>query len=277
MVYGKERVGEQSLEQWFAPLTGALTAFSGGIDSTLVLFLSRRYLGRQKAIGVISKSESLKDSDYRLAVKFCTENDIRLETVYTKELSDPRYNTNPANRCFHCKTHLYRTLEIMRIQFPGYTLLNGTNMDDFSDYRPGLQAAKNHGVRSPLAELGIDKTQIRVLAKKYDIPLWDKPASPCLSSRIPYGSRVTAKKLDQIQKMEELLVHHGFPESRARHHGTMCVLEVPREQIGRLQKLIPILALETRALGFIGISVDPEGLVSGKLNRILHAHGPFQH
>lgn len=260
---------EKPLREWFRPLSGTLTAFSGGIDSALVLFLSRKFLGPERAIGVISNSESLKDRDYSLALGFAKKNDIRLKTIHTAELEDPNYNSNPSNRCFHCKTHLYTALDTMRSKFPGYTVLNGTNKDDFSDYRPGLKAAEAHGVRSPLAELGLDKAQVRRLAKKYGIPFWNKPASPCLSSRIPYGSRVTADKLAQIQAVEELLGKYGFEEVRARHLDSVCSLEVPLAAVTRLQGLLPQLEPEIRNLGFAHVNVDSEGLVSGKLNRML--------
>ena len=155
------------IKEWFEKFEGTIIAFSGGIDSALVLFLSRKFLGKERTIGVISNSESLKDKDYQLALDFAEKNDIYLETIYTQELADSNYNSNPSNRCYFCKTHLYDAIDEVKKKYPGYTVLNGTNKDDFGDYRPGMQAADENGVRSPLADLGIGKSEIRKLAKQF--------------------------------------------------------------------------------------------------------------
>lgn len=256
-------------KKWFEQFSGALVAFSGGIDSALVLFLSRKYLGKRNAIGVIANSESLKSSDYQLALDFAQKNDIILETVYTSELSDHNYNTNPSNRCYFCKTHLYTTMETTKKKFPTFTVMNGTNKDDFSDYRPGLKAAEENRVRSPLAELDISKKEVRELAKYFGIPFWDKPASPCLSSRIPYGSEVTKLKLQQIEKAEAILNEAGFSDVRVRHYGLMCKVEVPMNQLQKLSECLSELEPKIKALGFSECQIDNEGLISGKLNRLI--------
>ncbi|MEM9141530.1 MAG: ATP-dependent sacrificial sulfur transferase LarE [Bacteroidota bacterium] len=259
-----------AIRRHFQQYQGTITAFSGGIDSTLVLFLSRRFLGREKAIGVISNSASLKEKEYRFAVDFCLENDIILETIATPELNDPDYTSNPANRCYFCKTHLYRLLAQVRKRYPDYTLLNGTNKDDFSDYRPGLQAADEYGIVSPLALLGCTKAEVRRLAKHLGIPIWKKPASPCLSSRIPYGNVVTSHKLKQIEQAENLLNHYGFNEVRVRHYGETCSLEVPLTEIAQLRQKFETLRPFLKKIGFKACSISEEGLVSGKLNRDLN-------
>ncbi len=169
-------------------------AFSGGIDSTLVLFLARKFQGKGNAVGVISNSESLKKKDFELAQTICNQFDINLEVIKTNELADERYNMNPVNRCFFCKEHLYSDLSAVKEKYPDFDVLNGTNFDDFGDYRPGLQAAANHEILSPMADCKITKTELRQMALYFDLPNWDKPASPCLSSRIPYNHVITHQK-----------------------------------------------------------------------------------
>jgi len=257
------------LNNWFVQFEGTITAFSGGIDSALVLLLSRKYLGRKRAIGVISNSESLKDKDYQLAIAFAKENDIQLETVFTEELADPNYNENPANRCYFCKTHLYTKLDRVKKKYPNFNVLNGTNKDDLGDYRPGLIAAKEHDIRSPLAELGLCKSDIRTLANYFNIPFWDKPASPCLSSRIPYGSKVSIKKLGQIEKAESVLNKFGFNEVRVRHYESTCKIEVPQKQLNLLKEYTDEIFPLLKEIGFKTCSIDEEGLISGKLNNAL--------
>jgi len=258
------------IKDWFERFEGTIIAFSGGIDSALVMFLSRKYLGRERTIGVISNSESLKDKDYQLAIEFAKKNDIHLETIYTKELADSNYNSNPSNRCYFCKTHLYDAIDQIKKKYPGYIVLNGTNKDDFSDYRPGMQAADENGVRSPLADLGLGKTEIRKLAKEFGIHFWAKPASPCLSSRIPYGNPVTVLKLDQIEKAENYLNKLGFKNVRVRHYDEICKIEVPVDDLMLLKEHFVKIERKVKDLGFTTCILDEEGLVSGKLNKVLN-------
>jgi len=260
----------KNIKEWFKNQEGTIIAFSGGIDSALVLFLSRKFLGKEKTIGVISNSESLKDKDYQLALDFAKKNNIHLETIYTHELEDKKYNTNPANRCYVCKTHLYNAIDLVKKKYPGYTVLNGTNKDDFGDYRPGMQAADENGVRSPLADLGIGKSEIRELAKHFGIPFWDKPASPCLSSRIPYGNTITTHKLEQIEKAEGYLNDLGFKNVRVRHYDDVCKIEVPIDELDLLKSRFFKIENKMIDLGFKSCMMDEEGFVSGKLNQVLN-------
>lgn len=261
-----------TLEHWFRPLSGSLTAFSGGVDSALVLFLSRRFLGA-KGIGVIADSPSLKREDLAIARSFCHRHAIKLRVIHPQEIDDPNYAANPVNRCFHCKSNLYAELQVLRREFPGHTLLNGTNVDDFGDYRPGLKAAEANAIRSPLAESGLDKVAVRALARDLGLELWDKPASPCLSSRIPYGQEVTVEKLQRIEKAEQILNQHGFKQVRVRHMASVARIEVPPADLGRLQEDLPDIRPGLAALGFSEVEVDDEGLVSGKLNRAVLRDG----
>lgn len=260
---------QRDLAHWFRQIRGSLTAFSGGVDSALVLFLARQFLGKANAVGCISDSPSLKRSDLAEAQAFCQRFDIRLEVVATQEIDDAAYYTNPSNRCFACKSHLYQNLSELQRRFPDFTILNGTNADDFGDYRPGLQAASKHAVRSPLADCGLNKQAVRDLAKELGLPNWDKPASPCLSSRIPYGQAVTREKLSRIEAAEAVLHRYGFTEARTRHYQDEARIEVPPERVPDLEPHLPKIEAAFRALGFAKTTLDREGLVSGKLNRAL--------
>lgn len=260
------------LEAWFNPVEGSLTAFSGGVDSALVLFLSSRFLG-EKGIGVIADSPSLKRRDLDQARTFCRQFGITLRVIRTGELENPNYASNPNNRCFFCKDTLYRKMEGLRDEYPGYYFLNGTNRDDHGDYRPGLQAASNHGIHSPLSDCGIGKPQVRLLAKHFELPVWDKPASPCLSSRVPYGQEVTQEKLAQIEAAETFLNELGFDEVRVRHFGEEARIEVPTAVVEKLLPLKASIQERFAGIGFTTASIDTEGLVSGKLNRAIASHG----
>jgi uncharacterized protein len=226
-------------------------------------------MGKEKAIGVISNSESLKRKDFALAKEFCERYDIILEVIKTNEIEDERYNSNPEDRCFYCKEHLYRDIHKLQEKYPGYAVLNGTNYDDFSDYRPGLQAAKNSKIYSPMADCKITKSDLRQIAKSLELPLWDKPASPCLGSRIPYNQNITVEKLNQVEKAEDILNGYGFIDVRVRHYGDHAKVEVPADELDKLLAIKDEVVEKITGLGFSRCEIDEEGLVSGKLNRVL--------
>jgi len=255
------------LKQWFKERKGCIVAFSGGTDSSLVLFLSRKFLGKRGTVGVISKSESLKTRDFELAQSFSSQFDISMEVIKTRELEDERYSENPIDRCFFCKDHLYSDLQKIVDKYPGYVVVNGTNTNDFTDYRPGLKAAVKYKVYSPLAECGVTKNEIREIARYYQLPNWDKPASPCLSSRIPYNHKITKKKLVEIERAEELLNSYGFNDVRVRHYGDYGKIEVRKEDIPMLMNVKGEVLGRIREIGFKKVVIDEEGLVSGKMNR----------
>jgi uncharacterized protein len=225
--------------------------------------------GKQNAIGVISNSESLKNKDFELAKTFCQEYDIQLEVVSTKELEDERYSSNPSDRCFFCKQHLYADLEKVLEKHPGFKVLNGTNFDDFKDYRPGLKAASDYKIYSPLAECEITKDELRAIARYYGLINWNKPASPCLSSRIPYGSHITREILQQVEMAEDILNSFGFEDVRVRHYGELARIEVKQHELNMLDQIKDKVIPKILALGFKKCEIDTEGLVSGKLNRVL--------
>ncbi len=257
------------LENWFGKRNGSIVAYSGGIDSTLVLYLARKYQGRANAIGVISNSESLKNKDFIQAQSLCDEFDIHLKVIKTNELSDLSYSTNPINRCYFCKDHLYHDLQKIKLEYPGFEVLSGTNYDDLGDYRPGIDAAKKNEVLSPLVDCNITKEEIREIAKHFNIPNWDKPASPCLSSRIPYNQAVTKLKLKQIEAAEDILNKYGFEDVRFRHYETYGKIEVRKADFEKLMLVKELVITEIKAIGIEQIEIDEEGLVSGKMNRVL--------
>jgi uncharacterized protein len=258
------------LEQWFGQRKGSIVAFSGGIDSTLVLYLARKFQGRDGAIGVISNSESLKNKDFNLAQSFCKEFDIQLCVIKTDELSDSNYSENPINRCFFCKDHLFHDLQEMKKEYPDFDVLSGTNFDDLGDYRPGIDAAQKNQVTSPLVDCKVTKEQIREIAKHFNLPNWNKPASPCLSSRIPYNQVVTLEKLQQIEAAEAILNSYGFEDVRVRHFGTFGRIEVQKDDLEKLLSIKEKVYSDIKNLGFARVEIDEEGLVSGKMNRALN-------
>ncbi len=256
-----------SLESWFKGYEGSIVAFSGGIDSTLVLYLARKFQGKENAVGVISNSESLKQKDFTLAQNFCLQFDIHLEVIKTQEIDDERYSQNPINRCFFCKEHLYTDLSAIAAKYPGFKVLNGANFDDLGDFRPGMDAAKKLSVLSPMIDCKITKEDIRQIARHFELPNWDKPASPCLSSRMPYGHKVTREKLSQVESAENILNEYGFEDVRVRHFGTYGRIEVRKDDLQKLKLVQDEIVNKISALGFDSVEVDDEGLVTGKLNR----------
>jgi uncharacterized protein len=260
----------ETLEHWFKKHEGSIVAFSGGVDSALVLFLARKFQGKDKAIGVISNSESLKKRDFDEAVNFCQKFDIKLEVIKTNELQDPRYAENPENRCFFCKEHLFHDLTAICDKYPGFSVLSGTNYDDLGDYRPGIDAARKYEVLAPMVECKVTKDELRQIARHFGLPNWDKPASPCLSSRIPYNQAVTAEKLKQIEEAETILNQYGFYEVRVRHYGKNAKVEVKADELDKLKPIENDIIQKIKAVGFENVEIDKEGLVSGKLNRAIN-------
>jgi len=257
------------LEAWFSKRKGSIVAFSGGIDSTLVLYLARKFQGKENAIGVISNSESLKTKDFELAKQFCRDFDIQLEIIKTLELGDIRYNKNPENRCYFCKEHLFHDLQLIKNKYPEFDVLSGTNHDDLGDYRPGLQAAAKYKVLAPMADCDLTKGELRQIAKHFGLSNWDKPASPCLSSRIPYNHDITLRKLKQVEAAEDILNDFGFRDVRVRHYGDYGKVEVQRGELEKLFEVEEQVVDQIKAIGFPDVRIDREGLVSGKLNRVL--------
>lgn len=258
---------EQQLLGSLAAMESALVAYSGGVDSTYLLWAAHRALG-DRVLAVIGRSDSLARTEYESALAEAARLGVEIRVVVTGELSDPGFRDNPPDRCYHCKSELYGQLAPLARRESLAEILDGTNADDLGDYRPGRRAAEERGVRSPLAEAGLGKAEIRSLARRAELVFWDKPAMPCLASRFPYGTRITREKLRMVEGAEELLRQSGFRECRVRHHDGMARLEVPREDLDRLlaEPLLSWLSDGIKALGFQQVTVDLEGFRSGKLN-----------
>jgi uncharacterized protein len=226
---------------------------------------------QDRAVAFTAVSPSLHPEELDEARALADELGATLHEVETREMDDSRYRENNPRRCYFCKTHLFTTVREAAKERGIDVVLDGNNLDDLSDYRPGLEASREFGVRSPLIEVGLTKREIRSFARQMDLSVWDKPAMPCLASRIPYFSPVTGPKLDQIGRAEQFLKTNGFPVVRVRHHGDVARIEVESERIADL--IAPAMRDRVeealKALGFTFVTVDLSGYRSGKLNRML--------
>lgn len=242
-------------------------AYSGGVDSSVVLRVAHDVLG-DGALGVIGRSDSYAESELELALVQAASFGARVEIVSTGELSDPAFASNPTNRCYHCKNELYRELGDVAQRFGTAHVLDGTIADDLGDWRPGRQAGLEHGVRSPLAELGFTKADVRAVATHYALASHDKPAAPCLASRIPYGTAITREILSRVERSEAAIRALGFRVLRVRHHGETARIEVPLAELPRLLEPARFEAASQalKTLGYRFVTVDPAGFRSGSLN-----------
>lgn len=245
----------------------ALVAFSGGVDSTLVLKLAHDVLG-ERALGVIGRSPAVPPAELAHAAALADEIGARLRVVDTDEMSDPNYVANPNDRCFFCKQELYDVCHRVAAEERIATILNGTNADDPGDWRPGLRAADRAGVASPLLECGLGKQQVRDVARALGLSNWDKPALACLASRLPHGTPVTAQRLAAVDEVERALRDHGFRDVRARHLGEQVSLEVDAPRVAELRALLRdgALAAVLERAGFQRALVAADGYKTGRLN-----------
>jgi uncharacterized protein len=255
----------------FADLQTALVAFSGGIDSSVVLAAACRALGPDRVMAATGASETYTAEEAATARAFCAALGVEHIVLTTQELASESFASNPPDRCYHCKKELYDKLEALRVKRGADALLDGTHAGDAGDYRPGLRAAREHGVRSPLREAGLGKDDVRALARAWGVPAPDRPANPCLASRIPYGTRITAAALEQVAAGERALRALGFADVRVRHHGPVARVEVAPADLPRLldADLRKRVSQALHAAGFRWVALDLDGYRMGSLNEAL--------
>jgi uncharacterized protein len=259
-----------ALEDRLRSLATVMVAYSGGVDSAFLAATAHRVLG-DRMLAVLADSPSLARRDMEQARTFADAHGIPLRVIQTEELDKPEYQRNDADRCFHCKTELFEGMKKLGEELGYAQIAYGMNADDRRDYRPGQRAAEEHEVLAPLAEAGLTKEEIRTLAKAAGYTLWDRPAAPCLSSRVEYGRPVTREVLEQVERGEESLRQMGFREFRVRHHGELARVEISRAEMARALSLdmMDRISAELRKAGFQYVALDCTGFRSGSLNAVL--------
>jgi len=266
---------EADLASWLSARAPVAIGFSGGVDSAYLAVAARRALGPDRVLAIIGRSPSYPEAQWAAAREVARSFDVPVLELDTAELDDPRYAANPSNRCYFCKTELWgRVVPVARERGFG-TVADGTNADDLSDWRPGAQAGREHGVASPLAELGFTKQHIRDASKRLELPTWQQPSSPCLSSRLPYGIEVTPARLKQIERAESALRALGIAgDLRVRYHEDLARVELAADELPRWLEPRRFDALRDAlvATGFERVSLDLRGFRSGSLN-VLHGVG----
>ena len=268
------RQSAQKLEEHLEKMQQTMIAFSGGVDSALLAYAAHRVLG-ERMVAVLADSASLSRREYRNALGFAQENSIPLQIIRTRELEDPSYQANQADRCYHCKKALFAKIEVLRKQLQGsrdiepWQISYGVNVDDLGDYRPGIQAAREASIQAPYLELGFSKQTIREVCAYYNLEIADKPAMPCMASRIAYGEKVTPEKLSQVEEAEDFLYDLGLRVLRVRHHGDTARIEVPLPDFETILTHREEIRQKFHALGFVYVAMDLDGFKSGSLNSVL--------
>jgi uncharacterized protein len=261
----------EHLRNLFMEMKHVLIAYSGGVDSTLLLKVGTDVLGQDNCIGIIGVSASMARDEYQESIMLAEQIGARIDIIKTEEMNNPSYLVNDSKRCFYCKQELFSSLwkvaEEHKIQY----IIDGSNADDQGDYRPGMDAAKQLNVRSPLMEADFSKEEIRILSKYLQLPTWEKPAQPCLASRVAYGNAIDQDVLSKIDQSEKYLRELAFKIVRVRYFSGTVSVEVGKEELGRLQnaKLRRDISDTLRRIGFEKVLFDEKGYESGKLNRLI--------
>jgi uncharacterized protein len=261
---------QEKLAARLQELGSVMVAFSGGADSAYLAWMAHRTLG-ERALAITALSPSFSAFDRQQAETFVREENLRHEFVETHEFENPLYVVNQADRCYHCKTELFGVLEKLRAARGFGAVTYGVNADDMKDFRPGHRAASESGVVAPLLDAGLTKAEIRELSRRAGLATWDRPASACLSSRVPYGMPVTVETLSRIERAENVLRDYGFRQIRVRSHGELARIEIAVEELPRALQgdMAEEIAERIRETGFMHVTLDPEGYRQGSLNAAL--------
>lgn len=261
---------EQNLRRLMRDLKSVLVAYSGGVDSSYVALIATQELG-EKAICAMGISPSVSQNQFQQAEQIAKDFKFNYLSINTEELENPNYQANPTNRCYFCKSELYGKLTPLAKENGSDFIVDGSNLDDTGDFRPGRQAAQEKGVRSPLIEVELSKAEIRQLSKKHGLPTWDQPSSPCLSSRIAYGIPVSIERLSKVERGEEFLRQLGLNEFRVRNHGELVRLEIAPTEFEKIlsKEITDLMAEKFRSLGFKYVTLDLHGYRSGAMNEVL--------